>query len=186
MPVVMTQGRLFYLIGPSGAGKDALLTYARQQIGGSLPILFAHRYITRSSQAGGENHVALTEVEFNQRHQLGLFALSWQSHHCWYGIGVEIEAWMRAGVDVVVNGSREHLSVASQRFAQLRVILVEASAPIIRQRLLERGRESTEEIQARIEHNQQLPPIQHPNLQILNNDSPLAEAGAAFIAMLKG
>jgi ribose 1,5-bisphosphokinase len=42
----MKQGTLFYLIGPSGAGKDALLAYARDQLAGSSPVLFSHRYIT--------------------------------------------------------------------------------------------------------------------------------------------
>ena len=33
-------GRLFYLIGPSGAGKDSLICYARKRIGGA-PVRFA-------------------------------------------------------------------------------------------------------------------------------------------------
>ena len=182
----MTQGYLFYLIGPSGAGKDALLTYARQQIGGHLPVLFAHRYITRPSQAGGENYIALTQAEFDQRQQRGLFALNWQSHQNSYGLGIEIESWMQAGVHVVVNGSREYLPVASQRFAQMRVILLEVSPEIIRQRLVERGRETADEINARIEHNQQLAAVSHPHLHVLNNDTPLTETGARFIDLLKG
>ncbi len=180
----MKQGNLFYLIGPSGAGKDTLLLYARQQIDGSLPILFAHRYITRPSQAGGENYIALTEDEFDQRQQLGLFALTWQSHHNKYGLGIEIEAWMKAGVHVVINGSREHLPVASQRFPEMRVILLEVSAATIRQRLEQRGRETADEIEARIVHNQQLPAVAHPHLHILNNDTPLAETADKFIHLL--
>lgn len=180
----MKQGHLFYLIGPSGAGKDALLTYAREQINGHLPILFAHRYITRPSQAGGENYIALTQAEFDQRQQLGLFALTWQSHHNSYGIGIEIESWMKAGVNTVVNGSREHLPVASQRFPDMRVILLEVSVDTIRQRLEQRGRETAEEIDARIAHNQQLPAVMHPHLYILNNDTPLAVTGDKFVDLL--
>jgi ribose 1,5-bisphosphokinase len=181
----MTQGYLFYLIGPSGAGKDALLAHARQQIGGHLPVLFAHRYITRPSQAGGENYIALTQAEFDQRQQRGLFALSWQSHHYSYGLGIEIEGWMRAGLHVVVNGSREYLPVASRRFAQMRVILLEVSPEVIRQRLEERGRETADEIDARIAHNQQLPAVSHPHLHVLDNNTPLADTGARFIELLK-
>lgn len=180
----MTQTCLFYLIGPSGAGKDALLTYVRQQIAGHLPVLFAHRYITRPPQAGDEDYIFLTPSEFDQRQQLGLFTLSWQSHQYQYGLGLEIEAWMRAGLHVVVNGSREYLPQASQRFPQMRVVLVEASPAVIRQRLAERGRESPDEIQARITHNQQLPPVEHPHLHVLQNDASLAEAGTKFIELL--
>ena len=180
----MAQGTLFYLIGASGAGKDALLAYTRDQLAGSLPVLFAHRYITRDSQAGGENHIALTPAEFAQRQQLGLFALSWQSHQFEYGIGVEIDAWLGAGAHVVVNGSREYVPQASERYAQMQVILVEVNPDTIRQRLEQRGRETLEEIEARLAHNQQLPPVEHPHLHRLNNDTSLAETAARFIDLL--
>lgn len=182
----MSQSTLFYLIGPSGAGKDALLAYAREHLRGSENILFSHRYITRPSQAGGENHIALTQAEFDQRQQLGLFALSWQSHQYAYGIGVEIDAWLQAGAHVVISGSREYLPQASQRYPQMLVILVKVNSDIIRQRLVERGRETVQEIEARIAHNQQLPPVEHPRLYVLNNDSSLAEAGVKLITLLKG
>lgn len=182
----MTQGRLFYLIGPSGAGKDALISHARQQIDGRLPVLFAHRYITRAPQAGGENYIALTEAEFDQRQRLGLFALNWQSHQYRYGLGLEIKDWMQAGMHVVVNGSREYLPSASQQFPQMQVILLEVSAERIRQRLEERGRETADEIEARIEHNQRLPPVTHPHLHIVNNDTPLTETSARFVELLQG
>jgi ribose 1,5-bisphosphokinase len=182
----MTQATLFYLVGPSGSGKDALLAYAREHVAGSVPVLISHRYITRPSQAGGENHIALTPAEFDQRMQLGLFALSWQSHQYNYGIGVEIDTWLQAGAHVVVNGSREYLPQASQRYPHMQVILLEVSAAVIRQRLVERGRETAQEIEARIAHNQQLPPIEHPHLHVLNNDSSLSETGAKLMALLTG
>ncbi len=182
----MPQTYLFYLIGPSGAGKDALLTYARQQINGHLPVLFAHRYITRPPLAGEEDYIALTPAEFDQRQQGGLFALSWQSHQTSYGIGIEVDAWLRAGMHVVINGSREYLPQASERYAQLRVISVEVSAGVVLERLEQLSLESGEEIEARIVHNEQLTPVKHPHLQVLNNDGPLAETGARFIELLKG
>ncbi|MBC3788499.1 phosphonate metabolism protein/1,5-bisphosphokinase (PRPP-forming) PhnN [Spirosoma utsteinense] len=182
----MSQATLFYLIGPSGAGKDALLVYAREHLRGSENVLFSHRYITRPSEVGGENHIALTQLEFDQRQQLGLFALSWQSHQYSYGIGLEIDAWMQAGAHVVINGSREYLSQASQRYPHMRVILLEVNSDVIRQRLVERGRETAEEIDARIAHNQQLAPVEHPHLHVLNNDFSLAETGAKLMALLTG
>ncbi len=47
---------LIYVMGPSGAGKDSLLGFARERIG--TQVMFAHRYITRVV-ANGENHIAL-------------------------------------------------------------------------------------------------------------------------------
>ena len=72
------------------------------------PIAFAHRYITRPADAGGENHVALSRAEFALRRAHGLFAFHWQAHGNDYGIGREIQAWRAAGLTVVVSGSREH------------------------------------------------------------------------------
>lgn len=55
-------GKLIWLMGPSGSGKDSLLAELRQQEQAQL--LVAHRYITRAANAGNENHIALSEQEF--------------------------------------------------------------------------------------------------------------------------
>lgn len=55
-------GRLIWLMGPSGSGKDSLLSALRQREHSQL--LVAHRYITRAANAGSENHIALSEQEF--------------------------------------------------------------------------------------------------------------------------
>ena len=51
---------LVYVMGPSGAGKDSVLDRARTMLSVEAPVAFAHRYITRPADIGGENHVALT------------------------------------------------------------------------------------------------------------------------------
>ncbi len=55
-------GKLIWLVGPSGSGKDSLLAALRQREHPQL--LVAHRYITRPFNAGSENHIALSEHEF--------------------------------------------------------------------------------------------------------------------------
>ena len=45
-------GKLIWLMGPSGSGKDSLLAELRQQEPAQL--LVAHRYITRAANAGNE------------------------------------------------------------------------------------------------------------------------------------
>ena len=80
-------------MGPSGAGKDSVLRYARERLAGS-GVLFAHRYITRPPVAGDENFVSLDPAEFAARRARGLFAFDWEAHGCLYGIGLEIEAWL--------------------------------------------------------------------------------------------
>ena len=127
----MPKGKLFYVIGASGAGKDSLMNHARQQLAGSQPIVFAHRYITRPAEAGGENHISLFPAEFNNRKALGLFAMEWESHGQQYGIGIEIKTWLVSGINVVVNGSREYLSVVGERFPEMSVILIRLLAKVV-------------------------------------------------------
>jgi ribose 1,5-bisphosphokinase len=178
-----TGARLYYVMGASGAGKDSLLGYARQRLADRLHIVFAHRYITRPSDSGGENHVALSMVEFEMRRRLGCFALDWQAHGNGYGIGCEIDLWLSLGIDVVINGSRGHFPQAASRYANLVGILVEAAPAILAERLHLRGREVGSEIGARLQRaaNDEL---DHHCLVRLRNDGPLQQAGENLVRIL--
>lgn len=176
-------GQLFYVVGPSGAGKDSLMAYAREQIGGRAPVFFVHRYITRPADAGGENHVAVSRAEFAQMKAHGLFALDWESHGLCYGVGREIDHWLARGARVVLNGSRAYLSEASRRYPDLCVVLVEVSAEALRRRLETRGRESAGEIERRIARAGEFN-LEHPNLVRVPNNRELSEAGDRLTTLL--
>lgn len=62
---VLMMGKLIWLMGPSGSGKDSLL--AELRLREQTQLLVAHRYITRDASAGSENHIALSEQEFYPR-----------------------------------------------------------------------------------------------------------------------
>lgn len=150
------RGRLFYLMGPSGAGKDTLLRRCRQRLCGQ-PCLVAARYITRAPELHGENHLALSEAEFEQRVQLDVFALYWNANGHRYGIGVEIDQWLARGIDVLVNGSRAHLEEARARYGeQLVPMLLQVDPQVLEHRLRARGREGAEQIAARVARARQL------------------------------
>ena len=59
-------GRLIYVMGPSGAGKDSLLDALRQRLCG-LPVAFPRRYITRAASAGGEHHIPVSPEQLDKR-----------------------------------------------------------------------------------------------------------------------
>jgi ribose 1,5-bisphosphokinase len=179
----MAAATLFYLIGPSGAGKDSLLGYARARLAGSS-VLFAHRYITRPAGTGGENHIALDPAEFERRQAAELFALHWQSHGRRYGIGIEIDQWLMGGLTVVVSGSRAHLPQALARYPQLVPVWIDVCAEQLYQRLRERARETEAEIAARLERARHYRPPTLARLVIINNDGPLECAGEALIELL--
>lgn len=174
--------RLIYVIGPSGAGKDSLIAYARQRLE-RRRVAFAHRYVTRPADAGGENHVALSEAEFAVRQDAGCFAMAWASHGLHYGVGVEIEAWMARGLTVVVNGSRGYLPQAARDFPQLVPVLVQVDPAALRQRLVQRGRETPEQIEERLAGAAAFR-VDHPQLVTIDNSGALDDAGERLVALL--
>ncbi|MBD1400865.1 phosphonate metabolism protein/1,5-bisphosphokinase (PRPP-forming) PhnN [Pelovirga terrestris] len=177
------EGQLLYLMGASGSGKDSLMGYAREKLTGHSAILFAHRYITRSADAGAENHVALSPAEFHARVAAGLFALHWHSHNHDYGIGREIDLWLAGGATVVVNGSRAYLPRAQKRYPNLIPLCIEVSPEVLRTRLHERGRETAQQIAGRLQRHQRLAASARDCLAI-NNNGLLAEGGNTLIGII--
>ncbi|MCB2251492.1 phosphonate metabolism protein/1,5-bisphosphokinase (PRPP-forming) PhnN [Pseudomonas chlororaphis] len=145
-------GRLIYLMGPSGSGKDSLIDAAR----GALEQLHCdvvRRVITRSAESVGEDAQGVSADEFDRLEQQGAFALSWRANDLAYGIPAEIDEWLAAGRNVLVNGSRAYLEQARQHYPQLLAILLTVNPEVLRQRLVGRGRESVVQIEARLKRS---------------------------------
>ncbi len=179
-----SESRIFYLMGPSGSGKDSLLRQCRSRITVADRCFIAHRYITREPELTGENHIWLSEQEFSKRLNLDAFAMHWQANDYHYGIGSEIDVWLDQGINVLVNGSRGYLAQARERYHHRLVPLVVSVDPdCLEQRLRQRGRETEAQIVERIErarlYQQQLDPSVH---QINNNHS--LEAGCGRLLSL--
>ncbi len=145
-------GRLIYLIGPSGSGKDSLLDAARPRLA-ERGCRIVRRVITRSAEAVGEAAQGVSPEQFAAMCAEGAFALSWQANGLSYGIPREIDDWLAAGDDVLVNGSRAHLAHARARYPALRVLLLTVDQAVLRQRLIARGRETLADIEDRLARN---------------------------------
>lgn len=168
-------GKLIYLIGPSGSGKDSLLQAARATLD-ARGCRIVQRVITRSAEAVGEDAEAVTPEQFDRREAEGAFAMSWRANGLAYGIPKQIDDWLAAGHDVLVNGSRAYLPQARQRYPDMLAILLTVDSQVLRQRLLARGRETVEEIEARLARNAQFQASANPKgeggsarLHILDN-----------------
>lgn len=181
---IRLSNRLLYVVGPSGSGKDSIIAYVRAQLAGQALVQFAHRYITRPADSGGENHIALSQAEFNARVQAGLFAMHWHSHGNSYGIGVEINQWLSKGITVVVNGSREYLPKAMQNYPELLPVTIEVSHDVLKARLLNRGRETETEIDARLSRNRILQ-LSHPACLTVSNNQSLEQAGEQLMSLIE-
>jgi ribose 1,5-bisphosphokinase len=157
--------RLFLVVGPSGAGKDTLLAGA---VAKDPRLHWARRVITRPQSAGGEPFEGVTRAEFTFRQQRGDFALHWDAHGLRYGVPL---TELPQGRDVLVNGSRGAIAQALAAFPTLRIIHITAPIPVLAERLGARGRETAEEIRARLARTPQALPEGVPIIEILNDQS---------------
>ncbi|MGZ7459720.1 phosphonate metabolism protein/1,5-bisphosphokinase (PRPP-forming) PhnN [Pseudomonas sp. Ma2-10] len=169
-------GRLIYLIGPSGSGKDSLLDAARTPLT-ERGCRIVRRVITRSPEAVGEAAHGVSAEQFAELEVQGAFALSWHANGLSYGISREIDDWLAAGQDVLLNGSRAHLPQTRQRYPDALVLLLTVDQAVLRQRLLARGRESVSEIDQRLARNARFSErllIDHgPAMHLLDNSAAL-------------
>jgi len=176
-----TMGRVLYVMGASGVGKDSLIA-ALRPLQPDWPV--AHRYITRAS-GDSENCVTLSDAEYAWRRDAGLFCLHWQAHGLSYALGIELEAWLERCDLVIVNGSRAQLAQARERFGErLLPLLVQADPQVIRQRLIARGRESAAQVEERLARSRRIEP--QADVLLHDNDAPLAQSVAQLHRRLRG
>lgn len=169
---------IFAIVGPSGAGKDSLIAGA---MAARPDLRLVRRVITRPSDSGGEDFDGVTKAEFAARRARGDFVLDWQAHGLCYGIPC---AQVDGPGDVVFNGSRAALLAAKDTFPDLRVILVTAPDAALAARLAARGRETAQDIQARLERSAFALPA-GVSAATVQNDGSLADGIARFLAALQ-
>jgi ribose 1,5-bisphosphokinase len=174
-------GRLFFFVGPSGAGKDTLLQWVQQRLPSHAGTVFARRTITRPAHAS-EAHEPADVGTFWERAAAGHFSMVWQANGLFYGIPCGIEADLKAGRDVVVNGSREYVPQLLAFFPQARVIWVEADAAQIRKRIEGRQRETGSALLKRLDRAKQFAPDEKAIR--LDNSGPVEVAGQKLLEIL--
>ncbi|MCY1177383.1 Ribose 1,5-bisphosphate phosphokinase PhnN [compost metagenome] len=177
-------GRLIFLVGPSGSGKDSLIDASREQMA-LAGVEIARRVITRSAEAKGEAAQGVTPEQFDTLRAQGAFAMHWRANGLDYGIPRQVDQWLAAGRAVLVNGSRAYLPEARQRYPDLLAVLVEVKPEVLRQRLLARGRETAEEVEQRLARSARLQAAADPSVHVLDNSTTLQAAVAAFVSLLR-
>ncbi|MBY3212854.1 phosphonate metabolism protein/1,5-bisphosphokinase (PRPP-forming) PhnN [Rhizobium laguerreae] len=179
------RGIMVVVVGPSGAGKDTLMNLAARRFKGRDDVHFVRRVITRHRDAGGEDHLSVSLQGFAAMEQSGSFAVWWEAHGLKYGIPAEISVALSKGHVVVANGSRSALHRFQAAFPRLKVINVTASPEVLAGRLEARGRETHEDIMARLARGPLTVRGEYDVVE-LDNSGSLEEAEQKMIEILDG
>jgi len=173
-------GAFVAVVGASGVGKDALLSYARERSGAVAS--FPRRVITRPP-GPGEDHEPVSEEVFAQALDRGDFAVCWHAHGLRYGIRASADAEVRDGRVVVVNVSRAVIGELAGRYLRLVVVRVTVAEEVRARRLRARGREPEPGIGRRLARLDPAPG--HRVDAVIENDRSLAEGGAALVRIIR-
>lgn len=177
-------GRLFLVVGSSGVGKDSVMDGARARLAGNSGFEFQRRVITRAAMPDAEDHDTLSVEAFEAARVRGDFSLSWQAHGLWYGVPREIEDKMAAGRTVIVNTSRMVITAARTLYPGTQTVHITASPETLVKRLSARGRETADDIAARLARNI-APVIPGEGVWQIENDGDLSDAVSRFVDIVE-
>lgn len=174
-------GRLIGVVGPSGVGKDSLMA----GLGAACTeFSLVRRVITREAELGGEDYDAVSEEEFQRRKEAGDFCVSWQAHGLHYGIPDAVRIRVSKGEQMLVNLSRNVLSIVAESFPGFEVLNVTASPETLERRLAGRGRETRAEIARRLSRTVK-PFPSHLTVHTIHNDGLLEDAVVTALDLLQ-
>lgn len=182
MSVSAKKGPVIAVVGPSGVGKDSLMS-ALAVSGPQLRLM--RRVITRAPDAGGENYQAVSEAEFSALAGNSVFSLHWRAHGLHYGISRDIESLREGAGGVLVNLSRAVLLEAQKKFGDFIVLSVTARPEVLADRLASRGREDRDEVQRRLARAVSPLPTGLNRVHQIDNSGSLSAAVNAALAALQ-
>ena len=171
--------RLVYFMGPSGAGKDSLMHWLAKHPPDGQRLHLARRTVTRPAP----DDEATDPATFERLRLTGALAMHWSANGWHYGVRREYLKPLTNGDWVLVSGSRAHWPTVQSLYPGLTGVHVHASAEVLRQRLLARGRETEVEVEARIARAVAL--LAPVGVVSVCNDGVLADAGAALQNVLR-
>lgn len=141
---------LFLIIGNSGAGKDSIIKSIQEKFPPKVYELKVPRRVVTRQSSDTENFESVDTETFHRLRESGDFVFEWASYEHFYGIRKEIIDWLKKGHPVMVNVSRNIIEQAKQKFPNAKVIFIRVPLEISADRIIERGRESYEEVLNRV------------------------------------
>jgi ribose 1,5-bisphosphokinase len=181
---VSSAGGVFVaVVGPSGAGKDSLLSAARTSLSDDPRFVFARRVITRVADHT-EDHDSVDAETFGRLVSERGFVLWWEAHDLSYGLPIALTEELAQNRVVIANVSRAVLPTIRKTFSRSCVVQITASGETLRQRLATRGRETAAMQQGRLARARMMSAPVEADITIAN-DGDFADACLHFVETLK-
>jgi guanylate kinase len=154
-----SDGTLFIVSGPSGAGKTTLINRVREQLDPiGIRLYFSVSHTTRRARAGeidGKNYYFVSAEKFSSMVDRGEF-LEWAHvHEQRYGTSRdEVVSRLKRGEDVILDidyqGARQIAKDVDLKERKLNVFIFPPSLDVLEQRLRDRGLNTDQEIDTRL------------------------------------
>jgi guanylate kinase len=155
-----SDGTLFIVSGPSGAGKTTLINTVREQLEPiGITLYFSVSHTTRKprkGEVGGRSYHFVTTEQFAAMAERGEF-IEWAFvHEQRYGTSKsEVLERLNRGEDVILDidyqGARQIAADAELKLRSLNIFIFPPSFDHLEQRLRDRGLNSEDEIQTRLQ-----------------------------------
>jgi ribose 1,5-bisphosphokinase len=171
------------VVGPSGAGKDTLLSLAKAACAEDRNIVFPRRVITREASASEQNEEVSLDG-FRRALSRDEYAVHWEAHgHC-YALRRGIDDELRAGRTVIANVSRTVIGAMRRTYADVVVVSITAPPQVLAERLAMRRRSSDGKIEFRLGRTVD-EALAAPDVTIINTGSAEYHA-RQFVRIIKG
>lgn len=168
--------KIVLIVGPSGVGKDTLLRELKSRIKGDIN--FVKRYITRQADENESNYY-LDDYAFELLKHNSFFISTWNAHGNLYGIAKNS---IKNGLNII-SISRSKIKDFEYFSDNVYTINITVPKNILRQRLENRGRESSSEIEKRLQRSYKK--IEANRLVEFDNSKDIESSVNDFISLLE-
>ncbi len=168
----MRRGNLIVLSGPSGVGKDTLLSRLIERVPGVVKCLTATTRAPREGEQHGVDYLFLSPEQFAAWISQGKFLEHAHYNEQYYGTPLHLVEEARArGLDVILKIEVQGGLQVRQRVPEAILIFVQPpSLEVLRQRLTARGTDSPEQIASRLHiAEQEMRAIPHYDYLVTND-----------------
>jgi guanylate kinase len=154
-----SDGTLFIVSGPSGAGKTTLINRVREQLDPiGIKLYFSVSHTTRKPRTGeveGKNYYFVSAEKFSSMAERGEFLESAHVHEQRYGTSKdEVVSRLKRGEDVILDidyqGAKQIAADRELKERKLNVFIFPPSLDVLEQRLRDRGLNTDQEIDTRL------------------------------------